>query len=243
VSERTRCREFRDWLVNRVAETSWASNRFEPGEPVIAVASLALQMGVQPDVLVDARRLIDAREREVSEQSGLERLRRRGDGRKVLVAGKKHIAVRMPMVVHQHWGHYRDLRGLTDATLLRSLVHYLLLNPHVPNPRQHEWFYQGEVLRLHGLKAANYQWPWCASTDVNRGAAEALVRRAKAVREAQASLLRRVILDVLEGRLTHFELVPDAAMMFSVDRYLTLEGKLAERAVTVQKNAKRRVKK
>jgi len=228
--------EFRAWLVNRLTETSWVRTI---GRDQPSIAQAARQLGVQPDVLVDARKLLDERARESAQRSGLERIRTRPDGRSVLVAGTKQIVLCMPVEVHEAWVYYRELRGLNDATLLRSLVHHLLLDPRHRHYPHEAWVYEGQVRRMPGRHRTT-NWPWTVRTYLSRGANEALVRRSRAVRESKARMLRTIVLDVLEGRLVHFEVIPDAALMFAADRYATLEGKLEDRAVAKQTIALRR---
>lgn len=179
---------------------------------------MAARIGVQESVLVDAQASLDA-EREAAG------LPREEIGTRAQRGKRKIVDLDMPERVFLDWKQYCALRDLTPAVLLRSLIHTLLSGPRNPTWTGKGWLYRGERLELTGYRqymAQKREWPWAAKTMVTPGAARALQLRADATRAKPTGLVRGMVIDLLEGKLREWHLVPNVAIMWDDEsRYWT----------------------
>ena len=203
---------FRRWLVEKLKQSRWARSRED------TVETMAVRIGVQPDLLEQAQRELD------------EEQRRQGR-RKVHIGqpyqprvSRRKVEVQLPRRVHEDWVAYCGHRGLRPAVVLRSLVHRLLSGPQQPSWLGRDCFYRGKTYSLEGYKRGQ-KWPYLAKTDVTQGANRALTRRAMVTGTTVAGLLRGVVLDLLEGRTRHLTVITSTNSMFDDEnRYWTLEN-------------------
>lgn len=174
--------KFRLWLIAQVAGTQYAR---EPVADDAALETLAKRIGVQPDLLAEAR----VRSRTLGHApAGLYQ----GDRRLVEVscaeepyrAWERHV---------EAWG------GTGQSDLLRSLIYAYLCGTYEP-PRERltrYWVWEGRhvtVARIKGRPA------YSIHSFIKRGAYVALVERARRLNHTVTALMRALILENMDGR-------------------------------------------
>jgi hypothetical protein len=213
-------RRFRRWLAERVAETSWVwgcsvTNR-----------ELAQQLGVDPEIIVDARRYLDRVERERCERSGAVLARVGRNGRPKVVDHTKDLVVRTPQYVFAEWHKLMELRGIHGTTAMRSLIHYVLSHPEYRPTRQF-WYYQG---KRHYV-GPEMSHRWYIRVTLPSGLWAVLARRSKSLRMHKVHLCRDLILDFMEGKIpANLPLITNIEQFWDPSRYVAGDESLIEAA-------------
>lgn len=202
---------FRRWLVERVAETAWVFNSTMNNQ------QLAQRLGVQTDVLVDARRFLDAFYRQRTEVLGMHPVRLNGQNhlRTVTVSRKAVFQLRAPQYLFGLWCRYAEERHLSRTDLLRSLIHLYLSQKDYPLTSQ-DWTYKGTRYEVWDSKN---RWPWMIQCMLPYEVKTLFSVRAKLMGIAMSSIARSMVLDLLEGKITDLKLITNPTQFWSMDRY------------------------
>lgn len=184
---------FRRQVLNLLLRTRWAKEQSSD-----SVEEIARRLGVQPDVLVEARRLYGRAPR--------------SETREFLLA--------MPQKVHADWIRVTQMNRLDSSLLLRGLIQALLLSGVPPKRLQKFWIYKGE--RLHVGKQQGQTWPWKAHTYISWGADRALTQIAERYQATKTALVRGHVCAYLEGKASKLVLVGVNNMYNDPTRYTEL---------------------
>lgn len=193
---------FRKWLVRRVKLSRWVTLVRETDE------DLAARIGIQPDVLRDAR----AELRQDQAARGLPQ--REVGGRRTFAPGElQEFFMNVPPAVKADVTAFCALRSVTNGTLLRSVVNLALTDRTKPE-KIRNWTYRG-VREPYSRK-----WPGILTT-LPQGTLRALQDVANSRKTRPTAILRSILIDLLEGRVQRLKLVPTAEDMLSnPDLYL-----------------------
>lgn len=203
---------FRRWLIEKVKRSRWVTY------PTDSLEAVALRIGVQPEVLVQAQH-------ELTEE-------RRSEGKLPIAIGSGHVVqdkrkqidLDVPKAVFDDWTQYCQTRDLPSSVVLRSLIHTLLSGPENPTWTGRGWWYRGKMHRLTNYATTGEKgwWPYNAKTDVTPGAARALNIRAQSVGCPYTALVRGTMIDLLEGRTKRLNIITSASSMWEDEsRYWT----------------------
>ena len=199
-------------MIERIKFTGWLLVRDEP------IEVLAKRLGVQPDVLKQAQREYDEeRQRDGQDQQQLGRRAR---------YSTRSVELAFPKPIWDEWGDCCELRGIGGYTLLRGLIHTLLVTPENPTWVGRGWMYRGHSVSMTGTKHGE-PWPYRQRARVTNGAAEALKMRADASNCRSVALVRGSVIDFLEGRVKRVQLLTTESMFGDARRYIlrpTREG-------------------
>jgi hypothetical protein len=192
---------FRQWLVRQLVATRW---------PTTAAPSLPLaqELGVQLDVLAEAYEL-----RQAVTRSRGKPAHRGGQGVRNDYA---MVRVYTPPAVHKDWLQYLKVIRISSGALLRSLVHHFLLDPIRPTTTTPSWHYRGEIYQLKISEGRLSSIP----TRITRGAEVALDHHALLWNVSPTSVLRGLVIDLLEGRTKRLKIVGYSELWGDPDRYL-----------------------
>jgi hypothetical protein len=210
-SSKYQATKFRDWLVQRVAETAWAW-----GVKGATNQELCAQLGIEPSVLVDARRYMDALDRSRNKVQGTQRVRTSGRNT-VQVVDRNYLGcVLLPQYLYLEWRKLLDLRGINEVTLLRSALHHFLTHPGYPLPRDH-WTYQGK--RYVVGETAGNPWIYRLRFEVPAGFMAMVHRRRRVLGVPLSRITRNLVLDILEGRLLDMRMITASQQLWESSRY------------------------
>jgi hypothetical protein len=203
---------FRDWLVEKVSRTGFMVYKDDSDEDI------AGRIGVQPEVIQEARARYDARMIE-------ERL---PEGQKL---GRRHIFKRHtnerelflepPQKIFEDWCARRDAQRLTTAVLLRSIVHLVLQSKTQPAwirvSSRRAWIYRGEWLMREESRSKESRR--CRlTTALSEGADLALRLRAERTRVSMSAIARwgvcLFVNDKLQTREMPLRIVPAPHAMY-----------------------------
>jgi hypothetical protein len=185
---------FRKWLVERVSTTSHAQSSDDDD-----VDKMAERMGVHPDVLLEAR--IMARQRRID--AG------RAVGAGVKRAGSNHYQFELlfPPEVFDAWKQECANRGMTGSVMMRSLIHAYLLGSVEPDAVSKRWEYRGIVHPLPNVhqwaKDHGRRYPYRERSLIPQGARRALVHRSSRLGMDPTTVVRSLILLMMNGRWAH----------------------------------------
>jgi hypothetical protein len=156
--------------------------------------SLARAMGVQPDVLLEAR---------------VEALMERVRGGRVAPMGMKkagsqhyQFELLMPEEVFQAWKHEAMRRGIDGSALLRSLIHAYLLGTWQPSEVPKKWVWRGRGYTVSPgtwKKAHGSRYPFRERALVPPGAQRAMVRRARELGTTPSAIVRALVIAAIDG--------------------------------------------
>ena len=203
---------FRRWLVQKVKGSSW-STRHE-----YTLEKRAHRLGIHPDILEQAQAELDAE----SGAAGVVAVDV-GTGDTHAAQLMKMLTVEMPKPVFEDWGVYCNESPLTPTTIVRSVVHTLLLGSDKPGWVGKGWIYRGQSLKMEGYKYYRDNtkpWPYRARCSVPHGAMDAVKRRARLYGARPTGLLRGAMIELLEGRTQRLVVAHSMNCMFDdPDRY------------------------
>jgi len=120
----------------------------------------------------------------------------------------------MPKTIHTDWIELCKVVRVEPATVLRSLLHYLLVEPKRPTVTSGRWLYRGKV--IHTPRGTNR----LARTRITRGAQVALDHHADLWSVSPTAVIRGVVTDFLEGHTKRFRVVAFGELWGDPDRYL-----------------------
>lgn len=192
---------FRKWLISQLKVSHWARSA-EPLE------TLAIRLGVQPDVLVEAQQSLEEDLKKVNAAP-----LRIGSAHRSVKLMEYHLELPLPPVVKNDWVVYCQSRNIEGGTLLRSLINRALLtgeNPALNVCRFQGWIYRGKQERLDRMPG--YKREFRVRSTLPRGAAQALAKRCQNLKVSRTGFLRGLVLDLLEGRTTKLLLVSVQSM-------------------------------
>lgn len=187
---------FRRWLVEKLKATRWAHP-----ESGMALEAVAEHLWVHPDALRAAQQSLGE---DMVEHGRITS----GLGTGALRGKCKHFAMAVPEEVLKVLRDYARLRSLTMDTMLRSVVHDLLMSPTLPETRGQGWFVWGQRFTIR------HERPLLAKAWITHGAHRALQRRAQFSGSSASGLVRAVIIDILEGRRSEFQIIAGPAAMW-----------------------------
>jgi hypothetical protein len=195
---------FRHWLVEKLSGTDYAFRHI----PDASIDAVAHQLGVEPEVLLEARLVV--LERRLARGRGV------GAGRARRGSGHYQLQCVFVEPLWQLWQELCELRGLRGSQLLRSLVHAYLLGNWEPEQVSTQWVWRGRAYGAGGSARYRYAHPFRERALSPRGARRALVRRAARLGTTVQGLLRGVIVATLEGQWARAGSIPiiDARTMY-----------------------------
>lgn len=179
--------------MNQLTRTGWARRSDD-------LESCARALGVQPDVLREAREQYGRRPR----------------------AETAALCIKFPEVVFKHWRAVASAQKLESALLMRGLIEALLLGGRLPTWAGRFWFFRGKKYDITIPQGTN--WPWKVYTEISRGADRALEDIARVNKTTKTALVRGQVLDYLEGKTHRVVLLNSSAMAGDSERYLRLWG-------------------
>lgn len=194
---------FRSWLIEQILAIRWSA------PPTATVTEIALHLGVQVSVLEEAQAL------------AAERAKTRGRTPK---PGKKRALFRydygdvyahLPPEIERDWRAYLAVLGIKSAALLRSLVHHFLVagGPR-PTSIARSWCYRGQVIQMKESGTPQHR------ARITLGAETALIHYAELWGVKAMAVVRGLIIDLLEGRVTKLRIVAFGELWGDPDRYL-----------------------
>lgn len=206
---------FRKWLIDRLLGTSYvAAFKNEPEE----VQRTAYRLGIRTDVLLEAREQACL----IRDAEGLQRPM----GRKRAGSAHYQYTINMPRYLNELWKAECDRRGIKGSALLRSMIHAYLRGSWEPEHLCEQWVYHGIIYPDARTEAAYREKRRCNAyrerTLIPNGAKRALGRRSWRLGFAPTSLVRALIVHVLEGKWGGpgtFPIVDSAAMFDDETRY------------------------
>lgn len=173
-----RGRDFRTWLVAQVAETKHARVPLADDE---ALNALAVRLGLQPEVLIDARNSVRVRGRARLRSSW----KRDGVSKTLFVT-----CAREPFLA---WQRHIHAWGIDSSQLIRALVYAYLTGSYEP-PRERMsryWIWEGKhVKTVNGL---------FVQAVIKYGAYLALEERARRLDHTVSALIRALMLENMAG--------------------------------------------
>jgi hypothetical protein len=201
---------FREWLIERLIETKFARDAI----PDAQIDAAAKQLGVDPDVLLDAR----ARTRERRHEHGL-----RPRMKKLVPADVQarhsrlyQFHLYMPGELFRLWKDECAYRGIEGSTLLRALIHSYLLSSYEPTSPVTGWYWKGSRYRMGD---AQIRRDFLERAVIPQGAKRALRRRAARFGGTSVGIVRALVLEAMAGKHRKVPVI-DAGMMFDdEDRY------------------------
>lgn len=194
---------FRSWLVEQLVSTRFALYQDDTDEKI------ARRIGVQIDVLNEARALLREREeKQLRKPSVLGRPRAK-------VRSRFMVFVEPPEAVYVDWIAHCKHRGQTNACLLRSVVHHVLRLKWQPSwltARRHNgWYYRGEWLGQERIREHRFR----ITTDLGEPCYRALTERALATGVTSSTIARWGITALLEGKLRNFMIVTSLESLYN----------------------------
>ncbi|GAF79998.1 unnamed protein product [marine sediment metagenome] len=178
---------------------------------------IAAEMGVEPDVLLEARLNVLQERMSAGRQPPMGRKR----------AGTKHyqFELLMPEAIHGAWKNEAGRRGLDGSALLRSMIHAYLLGSWEPSTVQKKWVWRGigyEIAPGSWRRAHGSRYPFRERALITNAARRVLVRRGDRLGAKPTSVIRSLVLAAIEGEWAApgtIEIVDASGMYDDEDRY------------------------
>ena len=159
--------------------------------------SLAKRLGVQADVLREARKMFEERVRIQRMPEG----QRHGQMMKLYVDPRHNIFLEPPEEMYQAWAAIRDARKTNDAQLLRGVVHAVLQLRTQPGwlttKTRTGWVWKGQWLPGNKKKTSEAR----LFTSLNTPAHAALTERARLTNVLPTAIVRWGVCLFLHGTL------------------------------------------
>jgi hypothetical protein len=215
-SERPTYSVFRDWLIQKVALARWAVFLDETDEEA------AKRLGVQVDVLKEANFVFKERIRRQRLPDGQRLGKRTVYGRK----RKLYVFLEPPKAIYGEWAAHIARQGITQSTLLRSVVHLVLQSPTQPawlgERRKRNWIFQGQWLGQDRIRNHEFR----ISATVSEGAERALRLRAENTHVTPSAIARWAVCLYVNGQLPKLQIVSAAHAMYRKPEQYVLEPKI-----------------
>lgn len=189
-------KNFRKQTIERLCATAYVSMDIADSR----LDEIAERIGVQPDVLVEAR----VRHRIGAKALGRSRFTER-----------ERVALSMPEVVWNAWLLEVEDRGVERETLLRSVIHAYLLSSYEPPEVIWGWRFDGKLLHTNHRNweiKNKKRWPWMQTAKMPPGAMRALELRGKARGSGATAIARALVLEIMAGRWRDVRLVDQRVM-------------------------------
>lgn len=194
---------FRQWLVKQLTRTRWSL-------PIDShLAEAAIELGVRIDVLKEA---LDARRaRDLAGGRPLDRKRN------LVEADFGIIEIAMPPAVEKDWKEYYKALQINPGALLRSVVNQFLLRPTRPRLTTDQWVYRR---KRYKTRSEAYDKRYTTKARIPRGAVVAFDEHAHRYHVTPTALIRGLLTELLEGRVSGLKIVAYREMWADPDRYL-----------------------
>jgi len=204
---------FREWLIDCIMSTDFVTCTMDDHD----VDAYAHEMGVEPDVLLEARLRVlrELTERAAPKPGGTKR------------AGTAHYQLELlfPEVVYQAWKYECERRGLLGSALLRSMVHAYLSGSWEPREISKHWVWRGigyEVTTKSWKRQHKSRYPYRERALITHGAKRALFRRS--VRRAckPSTIVRALIIYCVDGHWAQpgtIDIIDQTSMFDDEQRY------------------------
>jgi len=203
VSRKPDASNFRSWLVEKLVATRWPIYRDDTDE------TIARRIGVQVDVLHEARAVFRQREEK------LQRSPARLGMPRAKVRSRFMLFLEPPEEIYRDWEAHRRHRDQTNACLLRSAVHHVLRLAWQPSwltsKRHAAWYYRGKWLGQTDIRLHRFR----IKTDLGEGCSRALTERALATGVDAAAIARWGVTALLEGKLRNFTIVTSLDSLYN----------------------------
>jgi hypothetical protein len=195
-------REFRAWLVDRLADTNHANCL--PTTPEFK--RLAKQLGVTLATLEEAHRLRVSRAENAGFTPPL--------GQKKTGSGHYQAQVWFAPELYPIWTLRCEEFGAQPSAVVRSLIHAYLLGSREPKLAR-GWYWDGVY---YAEERKNAYW---VAALISQGARYALQRRARSVGTTPHTIHRALCTEFMEGRWPKLTIVDAKTMWHDPDRYFT----------------------
>jgi hypothetical protein len=200
--------EFRRWLVMKLTLTRWPVQKDEP------IEKLAERLLVHPEALRLAQAELDSQNQAVGRRAKpLGRVGYREDIR-------RRIDMTVPKQVHAAVHGYCKLRSINPGTMIRSLLHQMLLED--KDPEFPGWWLDGKCYRIQVHTRPRQP---VLKTEVTAGAHRALVARANDAGTDVTTLARGVVLEALHGKRVRFEILTRVGQMWDDETRYVLRAR------------------
>lgn len=202
---------YRKHLLAALLTTRWP----RIGQTDEQLQALAVELGLQPELLREAREAVNAQRAERGTTPVL--------GRKTNEKLWPQLEIDMPEKVFVDWHAWCERQCSNSNAMIRGLLHVYLLGRWEPAYLSVHWRYKGEPLAVpknryeREHKAA---WPFREKVLITRGVRGALNVRAERMRLSAIAIARGLILEVLEGRRATVLPVEPRMMYHDAERYL-----------------------
>lgn len=198
---------FRTWLIGQLVNTTFPTYSDDTDEET------ARRIGVQADVLREARRIFVAREAKAGNLNV--KLGRTVSGRPGV-----WLFLEPPEEVYEDWMAQSKQREQSSSCMLRSVVHHVLRLGVQPDwltaRRAAAWRYREKWLGQSYIREHRFR----LSTKISENAWDALRARARATGVSAASVARWGVTAFLEGRFLHLKIVTSLEAMYNAkDKY------------------------
>ncbi len=206
---------FRDRIVELVIASKYVRDLI-PDDKIDAVAK---KIGVDPEVLVEARMRFRVQKKLDGYQVPLGRKRR----------GTRHYQFKlaMPAPLYRIWRDEADFRGIEPSALLRSLIHAYLLGSYEPKQVLRYWVYEGKTWITSERAWEKKNKKGFASREralITLGAMRALRVRAHRRGHVPTAVVRALVIEVLDGKHRSMTIVDAQSMYDDETRYRTEPG-------------------
>lgn len=205
---------FRDWLIERLLASIHVR---EPARSDAEIRVRAMALGIQPDLLTEARVRFVEQSKALGVQPPL--------GRKKAKSEHYQIKCVMPKTLFERWIVHCEERGVQGSALLRSLIHGYLLGSQEPSQLTIYWVWQGRRLSApeRGWERGKVggAYPYRERALITQGARRALARRAAAIGCSYSAVVRGLVTDTLLGKHPNVRLVDARTMYDDENRYLS----------------------
>ena len=195
--------KFRDWVVEHLSRTGHARVQLADD----AFDEFAEKLGVQPDVLAEARAVLKMRLTSAGRQVPR--------GTRVKGSGVFRLKLKVPGEILRDWKEECSARGCDSTTLFRSVIHAYLQGSAEPQSLGSHWVYQGRRLKIPSGVAIALQ------ASITPAALRTLHLRALELGSTPTAIGRGLILEVLAGKYTDVQLVEPRRMFNDESRYNT----------------------
>jgi hypothetical protein len=190
---------FRRWLVEKVSLSRWPNYIGDTDE------TIAHRIGVEPEVLVEARALILERTKSERAPNGVRLGMPKSRGRR---SARSMLFLEPPPEIYAEWKARRDERGMENATLLRSICHHVLQLRTQPawlsqSSRKGAWVFRGAWHRQSRIRDHLYR----IKCDLSDAAYRAMHIRAENTRVNIAAIARWGVCLFVAGRLDKMTVV------------------------------------
>lgn len=210
LDEAQRASAFRERLIELIIATNYVRDVIADDQ----IDAAAKTMGVDPDVLIEARVRYRIQRKLDGFQPPLGRKKR----------GTRHYQLKlsMPKEIFYLWKQEAELRGIESSALMRSLVHSYLLGSYEPKQLTARWYWRGKRWRVaerEWEKTRGQGYPFRERALITLGANRALSVRAARRGHVQSAIVRALVLELLDGKHEGLTIIDAQTMYDDETRY------------------------